>query len=226
LLRQALREVGIYVIGQNRASFKPAPHARPLAVVDGQWLRLLLPSMLIYSNNYMADTLTLDLGASSGLPTPIDLEAAAGVLTKLAESVNRTAWFAHSESLRPSLLSGSGLSIQSRVSASDLVALLNAMYRRPALFPSFLGALTVPRYSPFTSLRQSAGLWYTHTAVKTGSLSEPVSVLGIAGYFRLRDGGWGAVAILINGSATHPKLDIHAYRNVIEFDMNRLLMSH
>jgi serine-type D-Ala-D-Ala carboxypeptidase/endopeptidase (penicillin-binding protein 4) len=225
LLRQALRGAGIRVTGANRVSYEP-PHGRPLAAVNGQWLRQLLPSMLAYSNNYMADVLTLDLGADAGLPIPIDLKASAGVLSNLAARADQRTWFARPENPRPKLLSGSGLSINSQVSALSLVALLDAMYRRPALFPSFVGALTVPVYSPFTFLHQSNGPWSTRTMVKTGSLHQPVTVLDIAGYVRLRDGGWGTIAIVINGSAIHPKLDMNAFMNAIQHDMNQLLMSY
>jgi D-alanyl-D-alanine carboxypeptidase/D-alanyl-D-alanine-endopeptidase (penicillin-binding protein 4) len=37
-------------------------------------------------------------------------------------------------------------------------------------------------------------------ALKTGSLSEPVSVSGIAGYLRKKSGGFMAFAIIVNGS--------------------------
>jgi D-alanyl-D-alanine carboxypeptidase/D-alanyl-D-alanine-endopeptidase (penicillin-binding protein 4) len=35
--------------------------------------------------------------------------------------------------------------------------------------------------------------------LKTGSLTEPVSVNGIAGFLRKKNGGWMAFAIIVNG---------------------------
>lgn len=221
LLRQALHGAGIDVRGRDRASYASPSQAALLAKVDGQTLRLLLPQMLTYSNNFMADTLTLDLAAEAGAPTPLELSRAAGVLIRSNghQAVPQTL----ANDAPPILLSGSGLSVGSRVSAANVAALLADMYGRTALFPSFLGALTVPMYSPFSFLNRSQGLWATHTAIKTGSLHHPVSVLATAGYARLDNGDWGAVAVIVNGTPDHPKLNVTGTMQAIQQDMNLLL---
>jgi serine-type D-Ala-D-Ala carboxypeptidase/endopeptidase (penicillin-binding protein 4) len=37
-------------------------------------------------------------------------------------------------------------------------------------------------------------------ALKTGTLTDPVAVYGIAGYLRKKNGGWMAFAVIVNGS--------------------------
>lgn len=221
LMRQALRKAGVRVSRNSRVSYDAPPQAMPLASVKGLTLRLLLPRMLAYSNNFMADTLTLDLGAAAGMATPLDLDKAAAIVAR--EAADKTSAPFATDDPPPTLLSGSGLSVGSRLSAANLISLLSEMYRRTALFPSFLGALTVPLYSPFSFLNQSQGLWSTHTAIKTGSLHDPVGVLGVAGYVRLKNGDWGAVAIILNGTAQHPKLDVDDCMGAVQHDVNRLL---
>src|SRR5699024_9963445 len=94
---------------------------------------------------------------------------------------------------------------------------------RPSLFPAFLGAMTVPEYSPFSFLNESSGLWSTHTTIKSGILHEPVTVVTLAGYIRLPGGDWGGFAILLNGTEKQPKLDILEAVNAVYTDINGLL---
>lgn len=222
LLRQALREQGITIAGKARTSYLSPPVDNAIAEVHGQTLRALLGRMLAYSNNYMADVLTLDLAANAGVEPPLELAGAAGLL------LHPNAKAAHLPKLMaadapPELFSGSGLSVTSRISAANLVGLLADMYRRPALFPAFLGALTVPIFSPFNILNHARGLWSTDTAIKTGSLHQPVTVLGVAGYARLNNGDWGALAMVINGTRHHPHFNIRETMSVIQGDINCLL---
>jgi D-alanyl-D-alanine carboxypeptidase/D-alanyl-D-alanine-endopeptidase (penicillin-binding protein 4) len=58
----------------------------------------------------------------------------------------------------------------------------------------------VPRDASFDYLQNGNSDWLDRVALKTGSLSQPVSVNGIAGYLRKKSGGWMAFAIIVNGS--------------------------
>ena len=49
-------------------------------------------------------------------------------------------------------------------------------------------------------LQRGGGDWLDRVALKTGSLTEPYSVNGIAGYLRKKSGGFLAFAIIVNGS--------------------------
>ena len=96
-------------------------------------------------------------------------------------------------------LSGSGITVENQLSASDLTAVLAYQYRNTAHFPAFYGGLTVPREAPFEFLRGDNDAWLDRVALKTGSLNEPVSVCAVAGYLRRADGGWIAFAVIVNG---------------------------
>jgi D-alanyl-D-alanine carboxypeptidase/D-alanyl-D-alanine-endopeptidase (penicillin-binding protein 4) len=58
----------------------------------------------------------------------------------------------------------------------------------------------VPGDASFPYLRSGNADWQQRVALKTGSLSEPYSVNGMAGYLRKKNGGWMAFAIIVNGS--------------------------
>ncbi|MGH8180934.1 MAG: hypothetical protein ACRETR_08145, partial [Steroidobacteraceae bacterium] len=81
----------------------------------------------------------------------------------------------------------------------DLVRLLAYQYHDARRFPAFYGGLVVPRDAPFVFLRQGGSSWLDRVALKTGTLDNPRSVCGIAGYVRKRDGGWIAFAAIVNG---------------------------
>ena len=99
----------------------------------------------------------------------------------------------------PPLYSGSGLTTDNRLSANDLVRLLMYEYHDTRRFPAFYAGLVAPGDAPFLFLRQGDPAWLNRVALKTGTLNQPRSVCGIAGYLRKRDGGWIAFAAIVNG---------------------------
>ncbi len=224
IMRRLLRLAGITVQGSTRVtSSTPPVGARELASVDSRPLRQQLASMMAYSNNYMADTLALDLLARDpAVPRPLTLAQAGAVVQALAGPLVADPP-GQPDSGRPNLLSGSGLTIHNALSAADIVALLAGMYRRSDLFPAYLGVLSVPRYAMLHILRGGNADWSTRLAAKTGLLNDPVSVLGVAGYFRRRDGGWGAFAILVNGTSRRPHIPYDQILQAIHHDVGQLL---
>lgn len=198
-----LGAAGIQVDGGARVIYTSLATGRVLATIKGQPLGLQLRRMLTWSNNFMADTLALDLLRTTQSP-PLTLAAAGHWLTAQGRALEAGSGLWGKRAPRLKLTSGSGLTIANRASAHDLVALLAAMYRRPGLFPSFLGALTVPAYTPVSLLKAPHhAAWMNAIAAKTGSLNSPHSVFALAGYARLADGHWGAFAVVINGSKKH-----------------------
>lgn len=223
-----LAQAGIQVDGESTVSSEPVPDwYRELASVDSPALALQLRKMMTYSNNYMADTLTLDLLAGDGVPTPLTLPLAAQRLEGLAAGTlaEDTPWRTHDPEPGSPLIidSGSGLAVTNQLSAEDVVSLLAYMYRQNGTFGAFLGSLPVPLYTPSDMLKRGSVDWLTRLAAKTGYLTEPVSVLGVAGYLRLRDGGWGAFAVLINGSHERPEIPFTDSMQAIRHDMEALL---
>ncbi|MGH8319432.1 MAG: D-alanyl-D-alanine carboxypeptidase/D-alanyl-D-alanine endopeptidase [Steroidobacteraceae bacterium] len=198
LLKETLREIGVEVAGPVvvRAS-RPTPGSYLLASVQGLSLREQLGRMLRFSNNYIADVLTMDMAASVDDHPPDALASAGRLLSDFVERVqvrDRPASLA-----APPLYSGSGLTTDNRLSANDLVRLLEYEYHDARRFPAFYGGLVVPRDAPFVFLRQGDPAWLDRVALKTGTMDNPRSVCGIAGYLRKRNGGWIAFAAIVNG---------------------------
>ena len=104
------------------------------------------------------------------------------------------------------LLSGSGLTTENRTSAQGVNALLEAMYQRPALFPTFVAGLQLPENGPMRFIRRGDPLFQSRVMLKTGTLNQPYSVRSIGGYFRTLEGRWGSFSVLVNGTSQTPYL--------------------
>ncbi len=203
VLNAFLAQAGVTISGKIRVESFATAAGTEVAYVDGQRLWMLLRSMLTWSNNYMADTLALDLLRTRQRP-PLSLTAAGAQLSTEGSQLESHSTVMHGYRPKVQLLSGSGLTPASRVSARDVVALLDALYHDYGLLPTFVGSLTVPEYTPTHMLKAAYNpAWMQRIAAKTGSLSEPHSVFALAGYMRLSDGSWGAFAVLVNGVYRH-----------------------
>jgi D-alanyl-D-alanine carboxypeptidase/D-alanyl-D-alanine-endopeptidase (penicillin-binding protein 4) len=222
LLIETLRELGITLTGPIRVTEEAPPDAaRELAAVEGLTLREQLGRMLRFSNNYIADVLTMDLAANTAAAPPRDLTSAAQTLTQFMSAVPRAKSASEAQPLQ--LLSGSGLTVENRLSAEDLTAVLAYQYRNTSHFPAFYGGLTVPREAPFDFIRRGGDAWLDRVALKTGTLNEPVSVCGVAGYLRKRDGGWIAFAAIVNGGPNRAHVPIDTAMRAIQNDVEEIL---
>ncbi len=199
LLCQSLREIGVAVEGPVIVSAEPLPaHVEVLASTEGLSLREQLGRMLRFSNNYIADVLALDVAASVSEQPTLRLSDAGRVLADFLAHLEPPG---HGRTgAGPLILSGSGLTPQNRLSASDLVGLLAHEYHDARRFPAFYGSLVVPRDAPFEFLRNGSAAWLDRVALKTGTMENPYSVCGIAGFLRKHDGGWIAFAEIVNGT--------------------------
>jgi D-alanyl-D-alanine carboxypeptidase/D-alanyl-D-alanine-endopeptidase (penicillin-binding protein 4) len=196
ILRSILRQTGVTVEGAVETTALPVAQANQLlARVEGLPLQEQVGRMMRYSSNYIADVLTMSVALSRNGSAPPSLASAAQTLTELVRGANPQTTVPG-----PLLESGSGLTTGNRLSAADLVGVLKREYRDTRRFPPFYGSFVVPRDAAFDSLRNGNPDWLDRVALKTGSLTDPVSVNGIAGYLRKKNGGWMAFAIIVNGS--------------------------
>jgi D-alanyl-D-alanine carboxypeptidase/D-alanyl-D-alanine-endopeptidase (penicillin-binding protein 4) len=165
----------------------------------------VLHAMVAYSNNVIADLLTLDWARSVERRPPANLAAASAALARALEpSLRRRGAFRG-----PLLFTGSGLSPGNRTSARELVALLRSAYARTDLFPTLLGALALPSQTPMRFIDDPLDrAWEERVAVKTGTLTSPYAAVGLAGYIRLADGDWGTFAFLVNGTPRRPEVGV------------------
>jgi serine-type D-Ala-D-Ala carboxypeptidase/endopeptidase (penicillin-binding protein 4) len=127
---------------------------------------------------------------------------------------------------RPLLHSGSGLTPENLLSARDLVLVLSHAYRETRRFPTYYGALVVPRDAPFGFLREGGEAWLDRVALKTGSMDTPHSVLGIAGFLRKRNGGWIAFAAIVNGGETRAHIPLREALQAARSDVEGLLQKY
>ena len=222
LLKETLREIGVQVAGQVvvRAS-RPPPDSYQLGDVTGLSLQEQLGRMLRFSNNYIADVLTMDMAASIDDHPPQALASAGRLLSDFVERVE--ARDRPASAVPPPIYSGSGLTTDNRLSADDLVRLLAYEYRDPRHFPAFYGGLVVPRDAPFVFLRQGDEAWLDRVALKTGTLDNPRSVCGIAGYLRKRNGGWIAFAAIVNGGPRWKHVPLYQAIGAERADVQSLL---
>jgi D-alanyl-D-alanine carboxypeptidase/D-alanyl-D-alanine-endopeptidase (penicillin-binding protein 4) len=150
---------------------------------------------------------------------PRDLADASRLLANLVERSSSATPGAD----KPVLASGSGITIENRLSAADLVGLLRREYRDSRHFPVFYGSLVVPRDAPFAYLRTGNTDWLDRVALKTGSLSEPVAVSGLSGYMRKKNGGWMAFAVIVNGTKAQPSMDRDRSLRATRSDLEAIL---
>jgi D-alanyl-D-alanine carboxypeptidase/D-alanyl-D-alanine-endopeptidase (penicillin-binding protein 4) len=223
LFREILQEIGIRLTGpvQLGATAVPAT-STVLAEIEGLSVREQLARMLRFSNNYIADVLTLNLAASVQKVPPTDLSSASRLLSDFVTRVQRSSRLQAAKDPAP-LFSGSGLTPENRLSATDLVSLLAYQYRDSRRFPAFYGGMVVPRDSPFEFLRNGSADWLDRVALKTGTMNDPHSVCGIAGYARKRDGGWMAFAVIVNGGPTLARVPLSRAMAAARTDLEKLL---
>lgn len=218
LLRQMLIELGVRIQGDASVRHGLPPTAGlPLAKTRSLALREQLGRMLRYSNNYIADLLTLTVAAARLPSPPTQLAEASAVLTSQFPRGMTPG------GTGPRLYSGSGLTPENEVSAGEMVAMLEKQYRNSATFPAFYGGLTVPAQAPFAFVRGGSRAWRDRVALKTGTLNDPHSVCAVAGYLRKKDGGWMAFAILVNGSDKKRRVPLYKAMEAIRADIDDLL---
>ena len=221
LMSETLREIGINVTGPVTVNHGDLPqNAYVMASTDGYSLKEQLGRMLRFSNNYIADVLTLNIAAVSG-KSPATLADAGTALSNYVASVQKGG--RRAKSSPPRLWSGSGLTPENEISADELTGLLANQYYNTRNFPAFYGGLVVPRQAPFAFLRMGSASWLDRVALKTGTMDDPHSVCGVAGYIRKKDGGWIAFTTIVNGGPRMQHVPLYKAMEAIRADIDGLL---
>lgn len=213
-LESIMQGAGIAVTGGFSPTVsRPASDTRVLSAVEGKPLQEQLLRMLNYSNNFMADTLALDL--VSGTPS---MQSAGTTLDAFARDIP-----GHGP---VSLRSGSGLTPESHTSARGVTALLDHMYHQPALFPVFVAGMQTPVNGPMNFIRRGSERFQQNVMIKTGTLNEPVPVRAVAGYFRTQSGRWGAFTVMVNGRAPTPYINWTTTLEAVASDIDVMIANH
>jgi D-alanyl-D-alanine carboxypeptidase/D-alanyl-D-alanine-endopeptidase (penicillin-binding protein 4) len=202
ILRTFLEKAGITVKGLVRAGIRP-PSAKLLLTLESYEMRRIIQGLNVFSNNFIADSLIKRIGArfpkdgEADMPGSGTLEAGLDVL--------RNYLVADIGIKEPFILeNASGLAPQNRLSSAQVVKVLATLEKQMEIFPEFLGSLPAIGWEGTLKKRfnrngrdELKGL----VRAKTGTLTEPVSVSSIAGYFRHAKHGLIAFCIIENGVA-------------------------
>jgi D-alanyl-D-alanine carboxypeptidase/D-alanyl-D-alanine-endopeptidase (penicillin-binding protein 4) len=221
-LREMLAELNVDISKQVDLRYGELPEsAHVMAETEGLALREQLGRMMRYSNNYIADLLTLNLGAVRLPKPPGQLSDAGKALADFVASKRLTKTSGKNDA--PKLLSGSGLTPENQLSADDLIGLLVHQYRETSTFPVFYGQFVVPRQAPFAFVRQGNADWLDRVTLKTGTMNDPRSVCGIAGYLRKKNGGWMAFAVIVNGGPKVKRIPLYKSMEAARTDIQSVL---
>jgi D-alanyl-D-alanine carboxypeptidase/D-alanyl-D-alanine-endopeptidase (penicillin-binding protein 4) len=206
-LRGFLKDAGIDVSGKVRSG-EVSGEARTLLTIPSYDMRRIVGGLNTFSNNFIGDMLTKRF--SAGRARAGTMENGARVLRDyLRQDVGLKEGFV--------IENGSGLASENRLSAADVVRVLLHVENDMRIFPDFLASL--PSYGWDGSLhkrmkesqRERIG---SLIRAKSGTLSEPVSVSGLAGYLRHPQEGLVAFAILMNGMPGKPQPGVGSLRNI------------
>lgn len=214
LLKAFIESAGIKVRGTVAQGQVPAKVTEILAV-DSYEMNRIVSGLNVFSNNYIADVLIKRLGASFPRTGSVDgfgqgsYENGVDVIRRfLREDVGIKTPF--------TLHDGSGLATENRLSARQITQVLTYMERRMDLFPDFLASLPATGWSGTLKKRFGKGDASDLRGMiraKTGTLTQPVSVAGLAGFFRHPEHGLVAFSIIENGTSGKKQPAIAALRD-------------
>ncbi|MFY0991744.1 D-alanyl-D-alanine carboxypeptidase/D-alanyl-D-alanine endopeptidase [Halomonas sp. C05BenzN] len=207
-----LTQAGIEVReGATTSIAEPPATVRRLAEVEGMPLQELLLRTMNHSNNFMADQLALNL-----VETPrADLLLGGQAIEQFVAGIPD-----HGPLL---LRSGSGLTPENRTSAKGVNTLMESMFHRPALFPSFVASFQSPGNGVMRFIRRGSTTFQHHVMLKTGTLNQPVAVRSLGGYFRTRSGRWGVFSVMVNGTSSTPWLNWAQVLDPLAEDLERMI---
>ncbi|BBH51901.1 D-alanyl-D-alanine carboxypeptidase/D-alanyl-D-alanine endopeptidase [Fluviispira sanaruensis] len=230
-LKAFIKSSGVQLNGKIAIESKPISKNDVLiAEVEGFPLDWQLKGLFQVSNNFIADMLTLNLLNENASQGKGNLVEGGKILENYVRNAYKDSpWGEIKNNNSPIVMeSGSGLTPNNRLSARDIICVLDRMYFNGRDFPAFLSALPIPGDEGTLKKRfqtSSEKFLQERLRAKTGTLSEPVSVNALGGYSRLRNGEWVAFAIIANGTKSKPQIEIKHLRDAIDSDLARVLPS-
>jgi D-alanyl-D-alanine carboxypeptidase/D-alanyl-D-alanine-endopeptidase (penicillin-binding protein 4) len=208
-----LQDGGIRVKGGVKEGVVP-DHAKLLYELSGFEMRRIAQGLNTFSNNFIADMLTKRLGASLSNPDAPD-RPGSGKLSSGAKALESFLVKDVGVKGAVTILNGSGLATENRLSSRQVLTLLNWMEKRGDLYPDYLASLPATGWDGTVKkrLKQSEDLAGLIRA-KSGTLTEPITVAALAGYFRHPKEGWVSFSIISNGRDGKPQPGLGELRNL------------
>jgi D-alanyl-D-alanine carboxypeptidase/D-alanyl-D-alanine-endopeptidase (penicillin-binding protein 4) len=200
MVKAFLGREGIRVKGRIERGMK-SKDATLIYEIESYEMRRLVSGLNTFSNNYIADVLTKRLGAefpSKGEP----LSAGSGNYTHGLAVIKN--FLMHEAKISGEFVieNGSGLDTDNRMTARQIVDVLAYMEQKMDLFPDFLASLPATGWDGTMKKRfrnQNLGPLRGLFRAKTGTLTDPIVVSALAGYFRHEKHGLVAFCIIENG---------------------------
>lgn len=230
-VRYFLGEQGIKINGPTKFSKTP-PSAKLLHVIEGYDMRKVVSGLNVFSNNFIADMVTKRLSIADLIddanPASWALSQSRTSATLASGSKTLVSFLQNQVGIKGSFTieNGSGLDTRNRLSAKHISQLLNWVESQGEMFPDFLGTLPANGLDGTMRRRKSSkGLPLGLIRAKTGTLTEPLSVCGIAGYFRHSIHGWTSFVILTNGIQGKGQPSVQAIRDYQDRLLSQMVAS-
>ena len=186
VFKEYLRQEGVEVTGKVRVGFVPEG-AYEILSLSSMPLSLILRGLNKFSNNFVAEQILKTIGA--------DIYGSPGTTLNGLRAMDE---YMQSLKYKPegfSILDGSGLSRQNRLSPDQIVSVFQDMYADLGVYPEFISALGVMGRDGNVLKRMNGHNSAERARVKTGTLN---SVSALSGYFQSADGERFAFSILMN----------------------------
>jgi len=196
VLRVLLRERGCRISGSMYKGLRPSK-AKLVLDHESKPLYEIVAGMNKFSNNFMAEQLIKFLGAKF---VSVPGTTAKGMLV-IKEYLSSLGIYNFT------LVNGSGLTYENRISAKDLVKVIEDMYADKNIWPSFEDSLSVAGVDGTLKRKYRGTILYRELKAKTGSLNY---VRTIAGVIPMESGEIAGYAILLNNG------NVRGYRKLFE----------
>lgn len=184
-----LRQRGIVVKG-NVSSRPGAARGTKLAKAESKPVSSMVTDMLKFSNNFVAEMLTKNMAAASGV-TGVSME----------QGMQRIRMYLESIGVKKSdyiLTNPSGLSRDNQMRPKDLQQVLNSARRKFEYFPEYIGGFPISGLDGTLKRRMHEPGVKQQIRAKTGLLN---GVVGLAGFAADRDGGITTFVFVYNGNS-------------------------
>jgi D-alanyl-D-alanine carboxypeptidase/D-alanyl-D-alanine-endopeptidase (penicillin-binding protein 4) len=187
VFKEYLARAGIQMVGATLQQGTVPKGARLLVNHESEPLSLALRGLNKFSNNLVAEQILKTLAAENFGP-PGTTENGLRVISKYMRSLGFS-----QDQYR--IVDGSGLSRQNRLTANQIVSVLEHVHDDLSIYPEFISALGVMGLDGNVRKRMNEVEESQKARVKTGTLN---SVSALSGYFQSRDGERFAFSILMN----------------------------
>ena len=186
VFKEYLLQEGVEVTGKVRVGFVPEG-AYEILSHSSMPLSLILRGLNKFSNNFVAEQILKTIGADIYGPPGTTLNGLRAMDEYMQSLKYKPEGF--------SILDGSGLSRQNRLSPDQIVSVFQDMYADLGVYPEFISALGVMGRDGNVLKRMNGHNSAERARVKTGTLN---SVSALSGYFQSADGERFAFSILMN----------------------------